>query len=746
MPGAAPLARLARSANPWSRPFEYLVLLVTGWNLWSVRALLAPVSYLYDASVHFRMVQYATADISAGHLPFTSWFPYMGMGSEQFLHYQSLGAVITGLVGTIVGAGTAFRWSTYLMVALWPIVVYAGGHIWGLQRAVAATAAAIAPFVVSFTGIGFERGAYSWTGGAEVWTQLFGSWALCLGWALTWQALQQPRFAWMAAAVDGLTIDFHFLSGYLALLGIAVMCLLAPGHLRQRLRRGAVVFAGSLLSASWVVVPLLVTSKWAAQNQALANTPYVRGYGARQELEWLFTGQLFDARRWWPALTIVVLAGALMAARRWRGDATGRALLGLFLASYLLSFGPTTWGPVMDLVPAHADLYFRRFTMGVQLAGLYLGAAFVVGGWNAVADRLRSLNKASSPSQETATARAGRRRMVVLTVLTAGTVAWFVPAWSEIASYDVQDAAVVHTQQASDRAAAPYLSPILAYVQRHGGGRIYAGLSDNWGAHFMVGYVQMYKYLETQNVDLMAYMVPTLSPMLGAETYFVDSDPPDYGIFGVRYLILPTGSPPPVACDRALTSGPYTLWDRPQDGYVETVRVEGSVDEDRADVGSVSAPLLASLGPHEDAAVRWDGAPTSAKAPFVPALSSHTAPGPHSAPGRVVTQTARLARGYLSARVDMAQPGTLLASVAYDPGWQATVDGRPAPVSILAPAVMGVAVGRGLHTIVLQFHGFRWYPELWALSVLTLVSIGALERRSRYGRQASGAHRLVTGP
>jgi hypothetical protein len=189
MPGAAPLARVARSAGPWRHPLEYLVLLVTGWNLWSVRALLAPVSYLYDASVHYRMVQSASADISSGHLPFTSWFPYMGMGSEQFLHYQSLGAVLTGLAGAIVGAGTAFRWATYLMVALWPIAVYAGGRIWGLQRAVAATAAAISPFVVSFTGIGFERGAYSWSGGAEVWTQLFGSWALCLGWALTWRAL-----------------------------------------------------------------------------------------------------------------------------------------------------------------------------------------------------------------------------------------------------------------------------------------------------------------------------------------------------------------------------------------------------------------------------------------------------------------------------------------------------------------------------------------------------------------------------
>lgn len=712
MPGAAQLARAAHSASPWRRPGEYLVLLVTGWNLWSLRAYLAPVAYLYDASVHERMVQYATADISAGHLPFSSWFPYIGMGSEQYLHYQSLGSVLTGLAGTIVGAGPAFRWSTYLMVGLWPIVVYIGGRTWGLQRATAATAAVIAPFVVSFTGIGFERGAYSWSGGAEVWTQLFGSWALCLGWPLTWRALRQPRLAWLAVAVDGLTIDFHFLSGYLALLGIAVMTILAPGHWRQRLGRGAVLFAGSLLSASWVVVPLLLTSRWAALNQALADTPYVRGYGAHQELVWLFTSQLFDARRSWPALTVVVLAGAVMAVRRWHSDATGRALLGLFLASFLLSFGPTTWGPVMDLVPAHADLYFRRFTMGTQLAGIYLGAAFVVTGWAAVAAKLGYHG-----------AQPARWRWVALTVLSAGCVAWFVPAWSEIASYDVQDATVVHAQQASDRTADRYLSPILAYVQHHGGGRIYAGLSNNWGADFLVGYVQMYKYLETQNVDLMTYMVPTLSPMLGAETYFVDSDPADYGIFGVRFLLMPTGSTPPVSAVHVLTAGPYTLWERPGGGYVETVRLEGTVEENRADVGSVSAPLLATLAPHEDAAVRWDGAAGPVTPPSAPALA------PLAAPGSVVAQSARLASGYLSARVDMARPGVILASVAYDPGWTATVDGRPARVLMLAPAVMGVQVERGLHTVVLRFHGFAWYPELWALSVLTLAAIASRGRR-----------------
>ena len=52
------------------------------------------------------MVRFATAQLRAGHLPLTSWFPFLGEGSPQFLHYQSLPAIVTGAAGL---AGRARR-------------------------------------------------------------------------------------------------------------------------------------------------------------------------------------------------------------------------------------------------------------------------------------------------------------------------------------------------------------------------------------------------------------------------------------------------------------------------------------------------------------------------------------------------------------------------------------------------------------------------------------------------------------
>lgn len=128
--------------------------------MWSLQATLLSVSYLDDASVHEQMVRFATRSFQSGRNPLTEWFPYLGEGSPQFLHYQSLGALITALAGMVVGANAAFRWSLFLLVALWPVAIYVSARVLKLGPWTAVAAAALSPFLVSATGVGYERGAY----------------------------------------------------------------------------------------------------------------------------------------------------------------------------------------------------------------------------------------------------------------------------------------------------------------------------------------------------------------------------------------------------------------------------------------------------------------------------------------------------------------------------------------------------------------------------------------------------------
>jgi uncharacterized membrane protein YfhO len=73
----------------------------------------------------------------------------------------------------------------------------------------------------------------------------------------------------------------------------------------------------------------------------------------------------------------------------------------------------------------------------------------------------------------------------------------------------------------------------------------------------------------------------------------------------------------------------------------------------------------------------------------------------------------------------MRRPGVAVLSASYDPGWTATVNGRLRPTRIVAPALVAVDVPAGTDHVVFRFHGYGDYPELLALSGLTLAMIAA---------------------
>ena len=82
-----------------------------------------------------------------------------------------------------------------------------------------------------------------------------------------------------------------------------------------------------------------------------------------------------------------------------------------------------------------------------------------------------------------------------------------------------------------------------------------------------------------------------------------------------------------------------------------------------------------------------------------------------------------------------------MLSVSYDPGWTATVNGRRRPVRMVAPALAAVDVPAGTDHVVFRFHGYRDYPELLALSGLTLAGVALAPVYARRRRRASaGAH------
>jgi len=718
--------------GPWCA-----VALVSLWGLWNLRAELTAVPYLDDSSMHEQMVRFAAARISQGHLPLTSWFPYLGLGSPHFLHYQSLPAMVTGLIGTMGDPDTVFRWTLYLLWALWPLSIYWSARLFRLSRWTAAAAAAVAPFLVSAAGIGYETTAYVWAG-YGVWTQLWAGWTLALAWGFTSRALSGGSRRTIVAATlfVTLTIALHFETGYLAFVPLFIWPFLVPSELRRRLGTAVVIGAGSALAAAWVIYPVLAQSHFAARNQVLGQTPLENGYGAGQVLRWLLSGQLFDDGRL-AVVTIFMFVGIVLCLFRWKESIEGRALVTVWAVTLLMTFGRTTFGSLYALVPGSSDIFIRRFQMGVHLSGVLLAGVGVVG----VGQLARAALRHELPEVHAWLTEHSLGRSVFALSCIVSLLVLLTPAWRELDTYDAHNARNISLQAAADAQSDPQIDQLLSYVRAHPSGRVYAGLPTNWGSNFLVGAVPVFKYVESRDIDEVGYTLRTASLMTDPEFHFEETNPGDYVLFGIAYVLVPNGQDPSVPASLVRCAGIYCLWALPSAGYVHVFDTIGTLTATRADVGSQSVALLSSDLPSEHRAltVAFNG---NTAAPV-------TAPHPSAlrgAPGRVVASHADLAGGQATATVVVRRRSVVVLSASFDPGWVVSVDGHPARTVMIAPALVGVTVPPGQHRIAFRYVGFGSYDGLWlvSLSVLALLALGPRLRRITR-RRTGGRHPAATG-
>jgi hypothetical protein len=158
----------------------------------------------------------------------------------------------------------------------------------------------------------------------------------------------------------------------------------------------------------------------------------------------------------------------------------------------------------------------------------------------------------------------------------------------------------------------------------------------------------------------------------------------------------------------------------------------GVLSATRADVGTQSEDLLSSplLENQRDLTVAFNGG--AASPPTAPEGATL-----RGLPGHVVVERANLAQGNASAVVKTNRRATVVLSASYDPGWTATVNGRPEPTVMVAPALVGVVVGPGVHTVRFSYGGYGTYTPLFLLAVLVFIALAVLPSVWRRHRRAT---------
>ena len=224
------------------------------------------------------------------------------------------------------------------------------------------------------------------------------------------------------------------------------------------------------------------------------------------------------------------------------------------------------------------------------------------------------------------------------------------------------------------------------------------------------------------------------SPVDYNAAVFVELTPAVRGLLDIDAAVAPADRPPATAARMLASEGTWAAYALP----ASTPRV--SVVQSWTVAPDASGAVRAVLDPAFDSTgtVILEAGPAGAPPPL-----------PEPAPDGPATARYR-ALGPQSARIDVAteEAGLLVVRNVFDPGWRATVDGRPVQVLVADALLQAVPVPAGRHTVLLSYDdpmvGYGLAGS--ALAVLALIAAAAAARTRRGARPGAGHSRSPGGP
>jgi hypothetical protein len=691
-------------SRDWSRYAPWLlVAFAVAFGAWLLRPELHAVFYPNDATTHAAMSRFAEQRIRAHHNPFDAWFPYLNIGVPQFAQYQSLPSILTGLLSIPLG-DSVFRWSNYLLICTWPVSVYAGARLLGLDRWQAAAASLFSPMLVNVSGYGFEWQSFVWLG-SGMWSMLWALWLMPIAMGLGWRAVSTGERIPLAAFVVGLTCAFHFITGYLVLLSLGVFMIVRPPEFLRRLGRGAAVGLGGVLIFAFVFIPPILDLDYINLDSFTRGTFWVNSYGPRKMFSWLVHGEVFDFARW-PIVSLLVLVGAGVAIVRSIRNEVARVVLGLMILSLALYSGRRVVGPVLDHLPGGGDILLHRYIIGVHFAGMLLAGIGAVWAFEVVVAGVRAvLRVPAGPA-------------IAAGLVSVLAVVMLLPVLNDRKQYADGNRYFIDGQLVVDRNAGADLTALIDLAKSRNDGRIYAGGSGNWGSEVKLYEVPLYQLPAQNDADSVGFYLRTSSLSTNIEPYFNDTDPAQYDLFNIKYVVLPDGRQPSVPARAITRRGVYTLYEVATSGYLEVVDTTEPVIADRTDMAAVFTPYISSpaVAQLRHPLVRFGG--RDVPAPSASASQPYTGP-----PGGIDWTDISLDDGRFTGQVQAARSAWVMLKESFHKRWTATVDGEPVEPQMLAPSFVGVPVPAGTHLVVFQYESSSAYPALFLFGALVLAAL-----------------------
>jgi hypothetical protein len=755
-----------------------MLLFAIGFNLWIYRmeptAKVDPNDNTFQFALVYRTNQiwdFATKKCSGNILTFPvchfsyladHWVPNWNEGYNLPFYYSHIPQIVIvasyrllSLFTIHYSLFTYYHFVIYFLLCLFPLSVFLALLITGLSPITAGFGALLASQISTDGFYGLDPASFLWRG-YGLSSQLFAMVWLPIAIAYCWRAFGNKRFLAPAIVFLILTTTGHLGIGIIAFLSLIPLSAAAPilaffkqqsiqeivKPLKQNAVTLGIIAAIAILALSYWILPAMSLDQY--HNFSFWDPVWkFNSYGAKEVITRLGNGALFDFGRL-PIYTGLVFIGLFAI--------SNSQFAILFIFFLLLYFGRTTWGNMLNVIPAMREFHLSRFIVGVHLAGMFLAPIGLSGLASRVSKRF--------------TLPYSLFTIPLFIVL----VALVYPQTIRYAQYNDTLITQANGNYAKQSAGANALVSTLQELEERAPGRVFAGRGGSWGRDFLIAETTMTMYLGNFALPTVLWMPETWSPNADTEQYFREDKAEDYALYNIRYVATPANlakdniqpfwkplketsswklyevsasgyftagvRPAIVASDKYSFTNVIRLWIQSSDPK-KGLYPELSFDTKTypVNVGLPNFKMLDEVTFQVPASTRDEstrGGPDGSIHNLFAEPPRYLPPSPAEASAKVgippislTSQTADTDMVF-STRASVPEGCTeclVILKQTYHPNWRVTVDGEPVESIIVFPFFIGIPVTAGDHTIVASYEpSWLKIAFVW-ISLMTLISL-----------------------
>jgi hypothetical protein len=785
-------------ADPNDNIFQYSLILRTNW-IWENYGCplsLSCLSNLVDHNV--------TAWAEGYPLPFYySHIPQIATVSTFHLLIKP----IVSIFNLQFSIYNYYNWTKYLLYTLFPIPVFLALRFIGFNPIISAIGAFFSSHLSTDGLYGIDPVSNLWRGYGLT-SQLYALFFLPLAIAFVYRLLSftsssfslklsldsarnRPRLLrslmennlLLAVLFLTLTTAGHLGIGVLGILSTIPFLFfdLKPQNLFLRGKKLFFVICSLLFILSYWIIPLLLNNNY---HIISFWDPIWKfdSYGWFEAVRQFFMGEIFDWQRSFPVITMLTIIGFFALLIKDRNLISHPELVSgsnqmpkpirqaqgpeyierqvrhdnlyvfslLFAFWFMMYFGRTTWGSLIDLIPNMKDFHQHRFIVAVHMAAIFL----IPAGIEYLIQIIKKVSNLISNIFAFLPISLGEQRnreiiqnitFYILSFTFISIVAYF--TMQRTLEYTKLNNQWIGEANRAYQYNEKNFQNLVSYLKSLPSARLYAGRPGNWGHDFRLGSTQMYMLFGVNGFDMSQFLPETWSPLSENEQNFDERVAEDYDLLNIRYVVSDKNHDFTPKASLEEKFGPFELYQVSTTGWFDVVESPMFVKSDKTNFINIvhywhrSYPRRYKMHPlisveknptipqgmqrvftmtDEVSYTEGDKDTWKVAEGLLPGGGTDKGPQknifsdyPFVFPEATVSgkiKEERVEKQTYSATVEVPQNCTncmVMFKMSYHPNWQTKIDGQSASKFAVFPFYLAVQASPGTHTVEFTYQPNR---------------------------------------